>query len=97
MLFANGNSGEKGRSTMTSQASAKNVLAVGASESTYNSQSIDNVAYFSSQGPTYDGRIKPEVVAPGMALESAKSATGGSGQSTCAVSSKSGILPPSPP
>lgn len=73
---------------MTSQASAKNVLAVGASESTYNSQSIDNVAYFSSQGPTYDGRIKPEIVAPGMALESTRA---GSGSSTCSVMSKSGV------
>lgn len=43
-------------STMTSQASAKNVIAVGASESTYNSKSAEYVAYFSSQGPTYDGR-----------------------------------------
>lgn len=28
-------------------------------------QDIDTVAYFSSFGPTLDGRIKPEVVAPG--------------------------------
>jgi hypothetical protein len=56
ILFANGNSGEQGASTMTSQASAKNVIGVGASESTFNSQSIENIAYFSSQGPTYDGR-----------------------------------------
>ena len=26
---------------------------------------IDTVSYFSSQGPTEDGRIKPEIVAPG--------------------------------
>lgn len=26
---------------------------------------IDTVSYFSSSGPTLDGRIKPEVVAPG--------------------------------
>lgn len=29
------------------------------------SQDIDTVAYFSSYGPTEDGRIKPEVMAPG--------------------------------
>lgn len=28
-------------------------------------EDIDTVAYFSSFGPTLDGRIKPEVVAPG--------------------------------
>jgi hypothetical protein len=35
-------------------------------------------------------RIKPEIVAPGMAVESAQSATGGSGASTCATMAKSG-------
>jgi hypothetical protein len=29
------------------------------------------VAYFSSQGPTADGRIKPDIVAPGYRLLSA--------------------------
>ena len=38
------------------QASAKNVVAVGSSESTYLSTDIDYVSYFSSQGPTYDNR-----------------------------------------
>ncbi|CAM9132446.1 unnamed protein product, partial [Laminaria digitata] len=32
---------------------------------------VDTVAYFSSYGPTQDGRIKPEVVAPGDAIYSA--------------------------
>lgn len=90
ILFANGNSGEQGSGTVTSQASAKNVIGVGACESTFNSQSIDNVAYFSSQGPTYDGRIKPEIVAPGMAVESVRSASAGSGASTCETMAKSG-------
>jgi len=31
---------------------------------------IDGIAVFSSQGPTYDGRIKPDIVAPGMYLYS---------------------------
>lgn len=29
---------------------------------------VDTMAYFSSYGPTRDGRIKPEVVAPGDAV-----------------------------
>jgi subtilisin family serine protease len=29
---------------------------------------IDSVSFFSSQGPTFDGRIKPDVVGPGEAL-----------------------------
>lgn len=31
----------------------------------YGYADIDTVAYFSSFGPTFDGRIKPDVVAPG--------------------------------
>jgi subtilisin family serine protease len=30
----------------------------------------ENLAYFSSRGPTFDGRIKPDVVAPGYAVVS---------------------------
>ncbi|MDA3855586.1 MAG: S8 family serine peptidase [Candidatus Woesearchaeota archaeon] len=44
------------------RASAKNVITVGAVNSEDNS-----IANFSSFGPTYDGRIKPEIVAPGCA------------------------------
>lgn len=63
---------------MGSPAIAKNVLAVGAStsgstrlsatalaEPSADADGIDEIAYFSSWGPTLDGRIKPEVVAPG--------------------------------
>jgi hypothetical protein len=38
------------------EASAKSVVAVGASETTLGSTSITNVGWFSSQGPTYDNR-----------------------------------------
>lgn len=63
---------------MSSPATAKNVLAVGATVSgntRFNVEGIiypgndepdiDTVTFFSSFGPTSDGRIKPEVVAPG--------------------------------
>lgn len=81
LIFAAGNDGdETGRSscTMSSPAIAKNVLAVGATTSGSSRISmtgalypdsdytdINTVAYFSSYGPTEDGRIKPEVMAPG--------------------------------
>ena len=53
-MFAAGNNGGQGASTLSIQASAKNVIAVGAGESV---QNIGNVAFFSSLGPTYDSRL----------------------------------------
>jgi hypothetical protein len=64
-------------------------VSVGASETTYGSTNIDYVAYFSSKGPTYDGRIKPDLVAPGHMVESARS--NGDGGGSCKVIGKSGI------
>lgn len=76
LIFSSGNTGELQRDscTMSSPAIAKNVLAVGASTSgntrlsATGSSDIDTVAYFSSYGPSFDGRIKPELVAPGDAV-----------------------------
>lgn len=74
MIFAAGNDGENEYGavcTIGSPALAKNVLAVGATstgEARLNTDGIydiDHVASFSSWGFTTDGRIKPEVVAPG--------------------------------
>lgn len=81
LIFAAGNDGEdteRSTCTMGSPAIAKNVLAVGSTTSgstrfsvtgelysDVNASDIDTVAYFSSYGPTEDGRIKPEVMAPG--------------------------------
>jgi hypothetical protein len=53
-------------------------------------KNVDYVAYFSSLGPTYDGRIKPDVVAPGAGLTSARAAQQNSNESTCAVVFKQG-------
>eukprot|EP00814_Leptocylindrus_danicus_P000390 CAMPEP_0116003412 /NCGR_PEP_ID=MMETSP0321-20121206/41_1 /TAXON_ID=163516 /ORGANISM="Leptocylindrus danicus var. danicus, Strain B650" /LENGTH=1052 /DNA_ID=CAMNT_0003471617 /DNA_START=103 /DNA_END=3258 /DNA_ORIENTATION=- len=57
-------------------ANAKNVIAVGASQSHgkdlyWYDKGMDYVAYFSSVGPTEDDRIKPDIVAPGRTLLSA--------------------------
>ncbi|GMH89717.1 hypothetical protein TL16_g11543 [Triparma laevis f. inornata] len=67
-----------GRATNSvgSPAIAKNILAVGATESENgdlgNGQiGRDYMAEFSSIGPAEDGRIKPDIVAPGMGILSA--------------------------
>lgn len=105
VLFANGNDGTDmdgdGRinpMSVTSPATAKNCLSVGASENRrpafngnvygdwwpddypaapYRTDPIANdpeqVAAFSSRGPTADGRIKPDVVAPGTFVLSTRS------------------------
>jgi hypothetical protein len=67
---------------------AKNVITVGASENvrldgTLNCYGDDNaddaqdMAVFSSRGPTSDGRVKPDIVAPGTRIQGAASQTAG--------------------
>jgi subtilisin family serine protease len=51
---------------------------------------IDYVAYFSSLGPTYDNRIKPDIVAPGAGLDSVQAAKQGSNAKTCETTLKQG-------
>ncbi|MDH4232222.1 MAG: S8 family serine peptidase, partial [Nitrospirota bacterium] len=68
-LFASGNSGD-GAGSVDTPATAKNVVSVGASE---NGLNAENVAWFSSNGPAADGRIKPTVIAPGVNIVSADS------------------------
>jgi subtilisin family serine protease len=79
--FSAGNAGPD-EQTMDSPASAKNVIATGASENTPNTlaetyglydDGPDTVADFSSRGPCADGRIKPDLVAPGTWIASAAS------------------------
>src|SRR3990172_142979 len=65
VFFSNGNEanepGHTSWQTLRPNAVAKNVIAVGASNSW-----DDSVAPFSGRGPTADGRIKPDLVAPGI-------------------------------
>jgi len=86
IVFSAGNSGP-GASTITSPQAAKNILVVGASENyritvsgaagcgTVNADNIDQIACFSSRGPAADGRIRPDVVAPGTWIVSALAGT----------------------
>ena len=76
IVFAAGNDGP-GSGTVGSPGTAKNVITVGASENVHpfgtdqcgatdlDANLADDIAYFSSRGPTADGRRKPDLVAPG--------------------------------
>ena len=83
VCFAAGNSGPGG--FVSSLASAKNVIAVGASESSRkggedgcgvddtDADNVQDMAFFSSGGPLTDGRSKPDICAPGSHIEGAAS------------------------
>lgn len=76
--------------TTLSQASAKNVISVGSTNTT--DPLGDVISYFSSFGPTADGRIKPDVVAPGCetggdyGITTTNNAGGYSGPGWCGTS-----------
>ncbi|MCE5223151.1 S8 family serine peptidase [bacterium] len=69
VLFAAGNSGYT-TSTLLEQANAKNCITVGATENNNHGGNPAVMAQFSSGGLTSDGRIKPDVVAPGQYIRS---------------------------
>ena len=81
--FSAGNAGP-GSETLDSPASGKNVIATGACENqtgtlaaTYGlyADGPDTMADFSSRGPCQDGRLKPDLVAPGTWIASAASSS----------------------
>ncbi|MEF3275863.1 MAG: S8 family serine peptidase [Chloroflexus sp.] len=61
-VFAAGNPGNTTCSTIRSPGDYANVVAVGATDQS------DQLTSFSAIGPTTDGRIKPDLVAPGQAI-----------------------------
>ena len=83
--FAAGNKGYYGATSITSPASAKNVISVGATENfdkgeldgsgvgASESDDIRDMAVFSSRGPTVDKRFAPTLVAPGTHITGAAS------------------------
>ncbi|CAH0517519.1 unnamed protein product [Peronospora belbahrii] len=106
--FSWGNSGESsitGQRTISSPSGAKNVISVGASLNSaasfmdYACPDIMNehtVASFSSAGPTTDGRMKPDVVAPGMSLISSQSEAPGTMRESSATCSLQGTSQATP-
>jgi len=75
-IFGAGNSGPSPR-TITDEANSKNALVVGASllprPALAPGSHTGLPADFSSRGPAGDGRIKPEIYAPGLSVVSARS------------------------
>jgi uncharacterized membrane protein len=84
ILFGAGNAGPSGN-TVSSPSTAKNIIAVGAAENyrptwtdgcgkgPSDADSAMDIAGFSSRGPTDDGRVKPDLVAPGTHIIGAAS------------------------
>ena len=71
-------SGDMSNSGVASPSTAKNSLTVGASTTgAFGSESPGQVSDESSSGPTSDGRIKPELVAPGVMICSARAQEAG--------------------
>ncbi len=64
VVFSAGNNGPA-NTTVAPPATAKNCISVGSSWNPSYDVSTDSISSFSGRGWTTDGRIKPEVVAPG--------------------------------
>ncbi|HZF41650.1 MAG TPA: S8 family serine peptidase, partial [Blastocatellia bacterium] len=98
VVFAAGNDGS-GANTVSSPATAKNVITVGASENVRTTgtdgcgipntgaDSANDIISFSSRGPVNsaggDGRIKPDIVAPGTHIEAGVPQSNYDGTSVC--------------
>lgn len=83
VLFAAGNDGPNA-DTIGSPATAKNCITVAAGSNGADSSRAENIVDFSSQGPTDDGRIKPDISAPGVSIVSML------GNNACATTTMSG-------
>ena len=72
-LFSAGDLGMNGYQSITPPGTAKNVLTIGTSTTgSFGSQPAGEVYSTSSKGTTLDGRIKPDLVAPGVMICSAR-------------------------
>jgi subtilisin family serine protease len=71
MVFSAGNGGGT-TSTITAPKEAKNIITVGSSRSS-RIGSMNSISSFSSKGPARDGRILPNVAAPGEFIVSSRS------------------------
>src|SRR4030095_5189554 len=98
VVFAAGNDGS-GANTVSSPATAKNVISVGASENLrqtgsdgrgireQGADSANDIISFSSRGPVNsaggDGRVKPDIAAPGTHIEAGIPQSNYDGSSVC--------------
>jgi subtilisin family serine protease len=83
ILFAAGNDGDHDQNgqtnygTVSTPGTSKNAITVGASQNDRpdknQGKNINGMASFSSRGPTADGRVKPDIVAPGTWIVSTRS------------------------
>jgi hypothetical protein len=74
-VVAAGNSGGAGDGTVAYPGCAKGAITVGAIYDDFYTL-IDTLTGYSSRGPTGDGRVKPDLVAPGSYIDSVKTQTG---------------------
>jgi hypothetical protein len=100
-VFSAGNTGETGAKTIGSPGTAKNVLTVGATENVRDegvadgcgisaANNADDIATFSSRGPTNDSRTKPDIMAPGTHVQGpASQVTGYNGSGVCGMPTSS--------
>ena len=72
---SNGNSGPNS-GTMTVPAAARGILGIGSLLNPGPTKNGFSLSEYSSRGPTSDGRIKPDLVAPGESISAADSGTG---------------------
>jgi len=78
IIFSAGNNGSLG---LTQPKVAKNVIAVASAEnlrtelSGFNANNIDDLSNASARGPASDGRIKPDISAPGSGISGGRSGT----------------------
>ncbi len=81
IVFSAGNSGTSG---LTRPKVAKNVISVANAENLRSeiggtfADNIDDMRSSSSRGPAADGRIKPDITAPGAYISGSRAGTGGS-------------------